>query len=281
MNLSCKIFLDGADPAESKKAKDLLGFLDGQTTNPTLLAKNLELQESIRKGGKISEKELYYFYKKTVAEIGKFTSGPVSVEVYADQKTTTEEMLSKAREMSVWGDNIYIKLPIVREGLKAAEALSREGISVNMTLCFSQEQAAAVYAATKGSKKPVFVSPFLGRLDDKGENGADLVRNIVRMFESGDGHVLTLAASVRNLNHLFFCQKVNCPLITVPMKIIEEWADNNFILPDDKFVYLPDLEPINFKSIDLNREWQSYDISHPLTEAGIEKFCADWNNLIV
>ena len=78
----------------------------------------------------------------------------------------------------------------------------QEKIRVNITLCFSQEQAAAVYAATKGSKEPVYVSPFVGRLDDRGEDGMDLVKNIKRIFEHGDGHVHVLAASIRNFNHL-------------------------------------------------------------------------------
>lgn len=274
------IFLDGADPIESEKAKELLGFLDGQTTNPTLLAKNPELQNGISKGGKISEKELYSFYKKVIAEIGKLTSGPISAEVYADHQTSAEEMAAQGREMADWGGNIYIKLPIIKEGLKAAKILTDEGIGVNMTLCFSQEQAAAIYSVTRGTKSPVFVSPFLGRLDDRGENGAQLIENIVRMFQEGDGHVLTLAASCRSLNHLLFCLKTNCPLITVPMKIIEEWAQNNFSVPDENFEYTPDLKPIEYKNINLNQDWESYDISHDLTKIGVDRFCADWKNLI-
>ncbi len=281
LEIKTKIFLDGANPVESSRAKELLGFLDGQTTNPTLLAKNPELQSSINRGGKISEKELYFFYKKVINEMGEFTSGPISVEVYANQQTSAEEMIAQAREMAGWGKNIYIKLPIIEEGLKAARILTDEGIGVNMTLCFSQEQAAAVYSATKGAKKPVFVSPFLGRLDDRGDNGTQLIENILRMFKKGDAHVLTLAASIRSLNHLLFCLKTNCPLITAPIKIIEEWSKNNFFLPDENFEYAPALKNIDYKDMDLNSDWQNYDISHDLTKIGVEKFCADWRSLII
>lgn len=281
LNLKSKIFLDGADPKESRKTKEILGFLDGQTTNPTLVAKNPEIQKTIGEGRKFSEKELYSFYQKTIRQISKITKGPISIEVYADKNTKSEQMLRQAKEMANWTPNAYIKLPITKEGLKTAELLTKEGIPVNLTLCFSQEQAAAVYSATKGAKKPVFISPFIGRLDDKGENGLNLVENILKMFKSGDGHALLLTASVRNLNHLIFSIKISSPLITVPFKIIQEWVDKNFILPDKNIDYPQNnLKLIPYQEISLNRNWQDYDIYHPLTEAGIEKFCNDWQGLL-
>jgi len=281
ISLSTKIFLDGADPQESKETKKLLGFLDGQTTNPTLLTKNPEIQKAIEKGEKFPEEELYSFYKKVVNSISGITTGPVSVEVYADKSTKAEEMLKQAREMVEWIPNVCIKLPITNEGLKAANLAVREGIPVNMTLCFSQEQAAAVYAATKGAKKPVFVSPFVGRLDDKEKNGMDLVENILRMYKKGDGHVFPLVASVRSLNHLLFTIKLSCPSITVPFKVIKEWVDKEFILPDQNFVYQStNLAPIPYKDISLDKNWQNYDIYHSLTETGLEKFSIDWKTII-
>jgi transaldolase len=126
----------------------------------------------------------------------------VSIEVFADFGTTGEQMLAQGREMFAWIPNAYVKYPCTHEGLRAAQMSVSEAIRVNMTLCFSQEQAAAVYAATKRSKEPVYVSPFLGRLDDRGENGMDLVRNIKKMYAVGDNHVHVLAASIRHLNHL-------------------------------------------------------------------------------
>ena len=116
-------------------------------------------------------------------------------------------MLAQGEEMFSWIPNAYIKYPCTHEGLRAAQMSVQESIRVNMTLCFSQEQAAAVYAATKGSKEPVYVSPFVGRLDDRGEDGMDLVKNIKKMYERSDGHVHVLAASIRNIDHLalFVC----------------------------------------------------------------------------
>ena len=139
-------------------------------------------------------------------------------------------MLEQAREMVKWVPQACIKLPIVPEGLKAAQKAVECGIPLNMTLCFSQEQAAAVYAATRGTKKPVFVSPFIGRLDDKGKDGISLVKNILSMYEKGDGHVLPLTASVRSLDHLLAAIKMASPLITVPFKIIKEWQEKDFFL---------------------------------------------------
>ena len=106
-----------------------------------------------------------------------------------------------------------------------------------MTLCFSQAQAAAVYAATKGSKEPVYLSPFVGRLDDQGEDGMDLVRNIKKMYERGDGHVHVLAASIRTINHLLCSFLLGAELATVPSKVLQEWAAADFPMPDQDFVY--------------------------------------------
>jgi transaldolase len=97
----------------------------------------------------------------------------VSIEVFADLNTTSDEMLNQGREMNSWIPNAYIKYPCTAEGLKAAQRSVAEGIRVNITLCFSQQQAAAIYAATKGSQAPAYVSPFVGRLDDVGQNGVD------------------------------------------------------------------------------------------------------------
>ena len=179
ISISSKIFIDGGDFEETQEVKNLLGFVDGQTTNPTLISQNPIVKARIKKGEKFTKREAYHFYKKVVEKIAKITSGPISIEVYADQNTKAEEMLNQAKEMVKWIPNAYIKLPITKEGLKAANLATKEDIPVNMTLCFSQEQAAAVYAATKGTKRPVFVSPFVGRLDDRGENGMDLVKNIL------------------------------------------------------------------------------------------------------
>ena len=162
----------------------------------------------------------------------------------------------------------------------------RESMRVNMTLCFSQEQAAAVYAATKGSKAPVYVSPFIGRLDDRGENGMDLVRNIKQMYEAGDGHVHVLAASIRNLKHLLGSFALRAELVTAPSKVWEEWAAASFPLPGADFVYQGTdkadgpLKTLAYKSLDLNRAWEGFDIRHDLTTKGIQQFVADYKTTL-
>ena len=145
-----------------------------------------------------------------------------------------------------------------------------------MTLCFSQQQAAAVYAATKGTKQPAYVSPFVGRLDDIGRNGMDVVKNIKRMFSKGDGHVLVLAASIRSLEHLLYCFSLETELATVPAKILELWASKNFPVPDEQFQYKASGKPVPYEELDLEQAWESFDIQHDLTRKGIEKFAADY-----
>src|SRR6266702_6737840 len=198
-----KILVDGGDPEETLRVKDLIGFVDGQTTNPSLIAKNPEIRERIASGHTLSPQEEKDEYRKIVQSISPLVGDAgVSIEVFADLNTTAEEMLGQGQEMFSWIPNAYIKYPCTPEGLRAAQMSVQKNFRVNMTLCFSQEQAAAVYAATRGSKQPVYVSPFVGRLDDQGEDGMDLVRNIKKMYERSDGHVHVLAASIRTINHL-------------------------------------------------------------------------------
>lgn len=242
-----KIFLDSGDVEETKQTIALLGTLDGQTTNPTLIAKSPGAQ-----GKLFTKEEIFSFYKSVVEQISKLIpQGSVSVEVYADKTTGAEEMFEQGKEMFSWIPNAHIKYPITKAGLEAAEKSVKAGMRVNMTLCFSVEQAAAVYAATKGAKKGmVFISPFVGRLDDQGENGMDLIRNILEMYKTGDGHVEVLTASVRSLTHFLKAKSLGSDIITAPLRVLKQWID------------------------------QDYDIKHELTDAGIERFSSDWNNLI-
>ena len=210
----------------------------------------------------------------------------VSIEVFADFDTTAEEMLAQGREMFSWIPNSYVKYPCTHEGLRAAQISLRDDMRVNMTLCFSQEQAAAVYAATKMSKAPVYVSPFVGRLDDRGENGMDLVRNIKQMYKTGDGHVHVLAASIRHLKHLLGVFALQAELATAPAKVWEEWAAKSFPLPGSDFVYEGRdqsgnrLRPIPYESLDLSQSWESFDIRHELTTKGIQQFVADYKSTL-
>ena len=282
-----KILVDGGDPDETARVKKLLGFVDGQTTNPSLIAKNPEIRERIASGHALSSQEEKDEYRKIVQTISPLVGdADVSIEVFADLDTTAEEMLAQGKEMFTWIPNAYIKYPCTHEGLKAAEMSVRQQIRVNMTLCFSQEQAAAVYAATKGSKEPVYVSPFVGRLDDHGKNGIDLIQNIKAMYQNGDGHVHVLAASIRHLDHLLASFALDVELATIPAKVIEKWATSNFQMPDRNFAYkgiATDgqlLKPIPFKELDLNLPWQTFDIANELTTKGIQKFVADYRSTL-
>lgn len=281
-NLKTKIFLDSGDVSETKEAIRLLGFLDGQTTNPTLISKNPDAKKRLEKGEKFTKDEIISFYKSVVKNVSSLIpNGSVSVEVYADKSTSTEQMFKEGKEMFSWIPNAHIKYPTTKEGIRAAEQSAKEGMRVNMTLCFTQEQAAAVYSATLGAKKgQVFVSPFIGRLDDRGENGMDLIKNIITMYKKGDGHVEVLTASVRSMDHFMYSLKLGSDIITAPFKILKEWAEKGMPIPYPDFIYGSNLKPILFKTIDLIKPWQKYDVSHQLTETGIERFSNDWNSLV-
>lgn len=295
-NLHTKIFLDGGDPQETREIIALLGFLDGQTTNPTLIAKNPEAQARLTRGEKFSQEEIYQFYYGVVRELSAMIpEGSISIEVYADKHTTADEMMAQARKMFTWipnpapsrpdgrrGAGAHIKFPTTHEGLQAAEQAVKEGMRVNMTLCFSQEQAAAVYAATLGAKKgQVFVSPFVGRLDDRQENGMDLIANILRMYAKGDGHVEVLTASVRTMEHFMYALALKSDIITAPASVLRDWAAQGMAVPGTDFVYnAGTLRSIAYQEMTLGKPWQDYNVVHALTDTGIEKFASDWNNLI-
>lgn len=282
VNLSTKIFLDSGDPEETRQAVDVLGFLDGQTTNPTLISKNPEAKAHLAAGQKFTKEEIYAFYKKVVKEISPYIHGSVSIEVYADTSTTAEELTAQGREMFKWIPNAHVKLPATKAGLTAAESLVKDGVRVNITLCFSQAQAAAVYAATRKAKPgDVFVSPFIGRLDDLGLNGVDLISNIQTMYRESNHHVWVLAASIRTLDHLYYALSQKVDLVTVPFSVLSAWQEADFKIPGPEYRFdQKDLQPISYEPLDLHKPWQSYMIDHELTTKGIEKFSADWNSLV-
>jgi transaldolase len=282
-----KILVDGGDPNETLRIKSLIGFVDGQTTNPSLIAKNPEIQRLVESGHTLSSEEEKNEYKKIVQSIFPLVGDAgVSIEVFADLNTTAEEMLDQGQEMFSWIPNAYVKYPCTHEGLRAAQISIQRSIRVNMTLCFSQEQAAAVYAATKGSKEPAYVSPFVGRLDDRGEDGMDLVRNIKKMYEHSDGHVHVLAASIRGVNQLLCSLALEAELATVPTKVLDEWAAAGYPVPDRDFTYRGVdasgklLKAIPYKELDLNLSWESFDIAHELTTKGIQKFVSDYQSTL-
>ncbi len=282
MTHTSRIFLDGGDPNETSEILALLPSLAGQTTNPTLVAQNPEAQKCLVGDEKCTTKDILSLYKNLVRDISRvIPKGSVSIEVYADKNTTADEMFAQGKEMWTWIPNAHIKYPTTEAGLEAAERSIKVGMRVNMTLVFTEEQAAAVHSATRGAKKgDVFVSPFVGRLDDIGENGMDLIKNIRKMYDEVGSHVEILSASIRSRDHFCASLAYGTDIITAPGKAIREWIGAG---KSDGAGYSYDakaLKPIPYKQLDLSKDWRAFDISHFLTEKGIERFASDWNNLI-
>ncbi len=191
-----KIFIDTANLNEIRKAK-ALGLVDGVTTNPTLLSKEGEETETL------------------IRKISKEVKGPVNVEVTG---TMGEEIVKEARMMAAWGDEIVIKIPITPEGLKAVKSLSSEEIRTNVTLLFSPAQA--ILAAKAGA---TYICPFLGRLDDIGFNGLDLIQQIRGIYDNYDDiKTQIIVASVRNPIHVIEAGLIGAEIVTIPPAIIEQ-----------------------------------------------------------
>jgi transaldolase len=134
----------------------------------------------------------------------------------------------------------------------------------------------------------VFISPFVGRLDDRGENGMDVVANTLTMYRgSKNCHVKVICASIRNIKHLMYALFLKCDIVTIPFKIFKEWAlpssgQAGFALPPKDFIYdVPGLKEIPYRELSLDRDWQEYDIRHDLTDAGVTKFWQDWKSIVV
>jgi transaldolase len=277
-----KLFLDGGDPEETKHIQELLASknlpgLDGQTTNPSLIAKNLAAKAA---GSKLSKDASMVEYKRIVTEMSALVTGPVSIQVITEPGMTADDILAAARERLAWIPNAMIKFPCIPEGLKAASVFCHEG-PVNMTLVFSQAQAAAVYSATKGATHQVVISPFVGRLDDRGEDGLDLIDHIVKMYALGDGHVATLTASIRTLDQLYETVRLGSPIMTVPGKVIEAWIAGGAITPDMSYSYPSgSLKPIDYVDLPLDQPFASYDLHHDLTDTGLTKFLSDWHTYV-
>ena len=189
-----KFFIDTANINEIREA-EALGILDGVTTNPSLVSKE----------GKP--------FKETILDICSIVNGPVSVEVVAIEK---EGMLKEGREFAKWHKNVVVKLPTTREGVKACKTLTSEGIKVNMTLCFSANQALLV--AKAGA---TYVSPFIGRLDDISQDGMKLIRDVVQIYKNYDYKTQVLTASVRHPMHVVDAALAGSHVATIPWKILD------------------------------------------------------------
>ena len=189
-----KFFIDTANINEIREA-EALGILDGVTTNPSLVAKE----------GKP--------FKETILAICNLVNGPVSVEVVATEK---DGMLREAHEFAKWHKNVVIKLPTTRDGVKACKALAGEGIKVNMTLCFSPNQALLV--AKAGA---TYVSPFIGRLDDISQDGMKLIRDVVQIYKNYGYSTQVLTASVRHPMHVVDAALAGSHVATIPWKVLD------------------------------------------------------------
>lgn len=212
-----KIFIDTANIEEIKTANEW-GIIDGVTTNPTLVAKE----------GKD--------FKSIVNQILSIVDGPISVEVIS---TDSEGMVKEALEMSKWSKNIVIKIPMIPEGLKAVKILNEKGVKTNVTLIFSVNQA--LLAAKAGA---TYVSPFIGRLDDIGHDGMQIIRDLVQIYKLYDFKTEIIVASVRHPLHVIESAKTGAHVATIPFGVIEKM----------------------FK--------------HPLTDIGLEKFLKDWKKVV-
>jgi len=211
--MKMKFFVDTADVAEIRELNEF-GLLDGVTTNPSLILKS---------GRGITE---------VTKEICDIVAGPVSAEVTA---TDYDGMLKEARALAMIADNICIKVPLTFEGLKACRAIRAEGRMVNVTLCFSAGQA--LLAAKAGAS---FISPFIGRIDDTGADGMELISEIRTIYDNYDFQTEILAASIRTVNHVKQAALIGADVATVP--------------------------PATLKAL----------VRHPLTDKGLEQFLADW-----
>jgi len=190
-----KIFIDTANIKEIKEAQ-LLGVIDGVTTNPTLIAKENRVETEL------------------LEEICRSVFGPVSAEVISLE---ADGMIKEARKLSKIAKNIVIKIPLIKEGLKAVKVLSAEGVKTNVTLCFSPSQA--LLAAKTGAD---FISPFIGRLDDMSQVGMSLIRDIKKIFTNYNFKTQIIVASVRNPVHVMDAALIGADIATVPFAVIEQ-----------------------------------------------------------
>lgn len=190
-----KFFIDSADVEEIKKAA-ALQMCDGVTTNPTLIMKaGIKQEDAIR-------------------EIARIISGPISVEAVSDD---AEGMVKEGMVFSKWAPNVVIKVPMTKDGLTAVRALAKNGVKCNVTLVFSAAQA--LLAAKAGA---AFVSPFVGRLDDAGQDGMAVVRDIVQMYRNYGFTTEIIVASVRSVKHVEEAAKAGAHIATIPPKVYEE-----------------------------------------------------------
>ena len=212
-----RLFLDTANIDQIKKAAKL-GIISGVTTNPSLMSKEAPAD-----------------YEAAVKEICSVIPGPISAEVVVEE---AEAMIEQARTISTWAPNVVVKIPATVAGLEATSALAKDNIKVNFTLCFSLNQA--LLGALAGA---AYVSPFVGRLDDIGHDGIEVIRDIVDVFEYYELPTEVIAASIRHTQHCAAAAKAGAHIATVPYDVLMQM------------------------------------IRHPLTDIGIARFLSDWQRM--
>lgn len=299
--METKFLLDSGDPDEYREiagiAKQHQSVLWGSTTNPSLIAKKLA-------GRKVTFDQAFSeLQRQIVDEIVQIVPGAVSAEVYSAQNTPAQDMVAQGKQIATWGPRVVVKLPTTLEGFKARTELRKLGICINNTLVFSQQQAFAITLHEKvmqqsfgkpNSEWPCFISPFVGRLDDIGENGLSMVEHstkLIREFFPKDTAWM-LEASVRTTSHLKKGIELDVELVTAPAAIYKEWfekslAEQNIVETNSGLKDIPAWQPPqNLLEINTIFEFMqaltdgSLDISHPLTTKGIDKFVADWSTII-
>lgn len=195
-----KFFIDTANLDEIREANEL-GMIDGVTTNPSLVAKEGEVD-----------------FKEHIAKICSIVKGDVSAEVTS---LDTEGMLKEGREYAKIASNVVVKCPLTLDGLKATRILTEEGTGVNVTLCFSAAQA--LLAAKAGAK---YISPFIGRLDDISTNGMQLIQDILQIYGNYGFKTQVLAASIRHPMHIVDCALAGADVATIPFKVIQQLVNH-------------------------------------------------------
>ncbi|MBA7710712.1 Transaldolase [subsurface metagenome] len=212
-----QIYLDTANIDQIKEAARL-GVISGVTTNPSLVSRE----------GKAD-------YEAVVKEICSIIPGPISVEVLVEK---SKDMIEQAQKIAAWAPNVVVKIPATADGLEATSTLAKKKIKVNFTLCFSLNQA--ILGALAGA---TYVSPFVGRLDDAGHDGMEVVRDIVDVFEYYEFDTQVIAASIRHPQHCLAAALAGAHIATVPYKVLTQM------------------------------------IQHPLTDVGVARFLGDWQRL--
>ena len=196
-----KLFLDSANVDEIKEATSM-GVISGITTNPSLAAKEgIHAMDS---------------YKSTVKKIADLVDGPISVEVVS---TDLDGIIKEGKDIATWIDNVWVKIPSTKTGFKAISILSNQGININQTLCFSVNQA--LLGAHAGS---TVVSPFIGRFDDGGQTGMDLIGDLSSIFKNYGYKTKVMAASIRHPLHCFQAAKNGADIATIPFDVLEKMA---------------------------------------------------------